>query len=379
MKLPIHGSAWVVAAFVALIACQRQTVEFTLPPEQPSFQIPTDGGASGEADAGLITYCPSSACPAGHTTCPTSRFRCDVDLNTDMNNCGACGAACPKETTKESYECLGGACVLSCQEGNYDCDGIPDNGCEAKSDNDNCGGCGKKCPDPDKPCLNISSEFVCGCKSPQVYCANSPIPCVNPKADDKNCGGCGNVCDSTNGGAPSYPNAYYGCSSGQCGALKCVERMGNCDGDVTNGCEASLMTNQNCGGCGLACPAGQECRLYQGVGTCMCEPGKTFCNGECYDLKSDFFNCGACGNSCRFLTKKGGAEACLYGVCTLQCWSGKADCNGNTADGCETDTDADPNNCGACGNTCDAVAGQACVGGKCMVEPCDPDAGGTTR
>jgi hypothetical protein len=44
------------------------------------------------------------------------------------------------------------------------------------------------------------------------------------------------------------------------------------------------------------------------------------------------------------------------------CAAHTADCDGNPANGCETRTDDDPRNCGACGHDC--MAG-ACVGGSC--------------
>ena len=53
----------------------------------PAFASP-DAEAS-DAARGLTQYCPSDECPPGHTTCPLSSFRCDVDLWTDRNNCGA--------------------------------------------------------------------------------------------------------------------------------------------------------------------------------------------------------------------------------------------------------------------------------------------------
>ncbi|AKU95633.1 hypothetical protein AKJ09_02297 [Labilithrix luteola] len=58
-------------------------------------------------------------------------------------------------------------------------------------------------------------------------------------------------------------------------------------------------------------------------------------------------------------------------MCRLDCGTGRANCNGNQSDACETNIDSDPNNCGGCGITCNAVAGQACVQGRCVVEPCD--------
>lgn len=336
---------------------------------------------------GLTEYCPSSECPTGHTTCPTSRFPCEVDLRTDRDNCGACGVACPRATFRETYECVEGRCVLQCATGammTLDCDGIAENGCEVDAiDNDNCGACGNECLDPAKPCVarNFFSDIGCGCLGDDLYCTEPYVRCLDGKKNDQNCGACGNECDRTGGGAEVVPNAYYGCRDGECGNLKCENGFGNCDGAMANGCETVLLTRENCGLCGNVCDSGQECRLNKwGVPQCMCPAGKSFCSmgcigdlcfGECYDLASDPDNCGRCGFSCRTENEAHSSGVCTYGTCGRLCVKGRADCNGNVADDCEIDTDSDPRNCGGCGNVCDAVAGQACVGGRCVVEPCD--------
>jgi hypothetical protein len=94
------------------------------------------------------------------------------------------------------------------------------------------------------------------------------------------------------------------------------------------------------------------------------------CTGVCNNLTKDPLNCGVCGAVCTDGT-------CEFGSCVKRCPYGRADCDGNPD--CEVNTLSDPANCGGCGIACDAVAGQACVGGKCVVEPCDAGAGGTAR
>ena len=61
------------------------------------------------------------------------------------------------------------------------------------------------------------------------------------KVPTKYCGGCGHACNSTNGTAS--------CASGVCG-ISCSAGFGNCDGNVTNGCETNTQTStSNCGTC----------------------------------------------------------------------------------------------------------------------------------
>lgn len=349
----------------------------------PSFTA-ADAEATPLPEAGLTSYCPSSKCPAGYTNCPRSHFPCDVNLLTDRQNCGACGVVCPSDTARERYECIEGRCVLQCgaYPATLDCDGLPDNGCEIDPNtNDHCGDCGTKCLDPNKPCLPRSGGgYECGCRDDQVLCFGL---CLDLRRMDAHCGACGNACDPTGDGGVLYPNTYYGCVDSQCGKLKCKVEFGNCDGDLINGCESELSTEENCGSCGNACAPGEECRLDLNARyRCMCPPSKTYCSasalyGDCYDTTSDRRNCGGCGISCG--TAYGAIGLCVNGTCKMDCNAGRADCNGNQADGCEVNIDSDPRNCGACGIACDAIAGQACVGGRCVVEPCDEvgvDAGG---
>ena len=64
-------------------------------------------------------------------------------------------------------------------------------------------------------------------------------------------------------------------------------------------------------------------------------------------------------------------RTCEQGACGYSCSPNFADCDSDTANGCETDVLSDPMNCGGCGIRCDGVEGQPCVDGKCLTKECD--------
>src|SRR5262245_43970428 len=87
----------------------------------------------------------------------------------------------------------------------------------------------------------------------------------------------------------------------------------------------------------------------------ICPTGYANCNGlkkdhcETY-LMTNVSNCGACGNACSFANA---SPACVDGACVMgSCDAGWADCDGNPANGCETNLAGDVSHCGACGNVC---------------------------
>jgi hypothetical protein len=68
-----------------------------------------------------------------------------ANLETDPNNCGACGHVC--SSVHGTAACVGGSCTLACTGTFDDCDANPANGCEtdtAKSAT-SCGKCGHDC------------------------------------------------------------------------------------------------------------------------------------------------------------------------------------------------------------------------------------------
>ncbi|ACL66944.1 conserved hypothetical protein [Anaeromyxobacter dehalogenans 2CP-1] len=113
-------------------------------------------------------------------------------------------------------------------------------------------------------------------------------------------------------------------------------------------CAAVEIDSSNCGACGAACGAYQECN----AGACECGPGTVECGGGCVDLSSDPASCGACGVAC------GTGQVCAGGVCASACPGGQRSCGGACAD-----LSSDRWNCGACGVRCDR--GESCREGAC--------------
>jgi hypothetical protein len=80
------------------------------------------------------------------------------------------------------------------------------------------------------------------------------------------------------------------------------------------------------------------------------------------DAGTDGGSSSTCGGAT--CTNAHGPTSCISGVCTPTCITGYANCDGNPNNGCETDTDTDPNHCGSCTTTC-ASTEPACSGGAC--------------
>jgi hypothetical protein len=155
--------------------------------------------------------CTVTSCNQGFGNCDGNPANgCETNVLTDRGNCGKCGNVCPTPPNAVPA-CTSGACgIAACNPGFADCDGNPANGCEVniQTDPNNCGGCGKACGLPNAvPACTAGTCMIAACKPGFADCDGNPANgCeVNTQTDNNNCGACGNVC-----------SAGTNCHSGSC-------------------------------------------------------------------------------------------------------------------------------------------------------------------
>ena len=124
--------------------------------DSDSESLPFSQGSVLRLAASQALYCPSSSSQVAPSYKVVVRYRPTVsgdveqcasgttncngycaDTTTSVQNCGACGNACPS-TANSIAVCLGGQCRQMCAAGTTMCDGVCVN---TKTDSGNCGGC----------------------------------------------------------------------------------------------------------------------------------------------------------------------------------------------------------------------------------------------
>ncbi len=340
-------------------------------------------GVACPARANAATTCSSGACGftcnAGFADCNGNPADgCEVNLTNSPANCGRCGNAC--NATGGTATCASGVCGITCAAGRGDCNMSAADGCEVDTNTTvtSCGACGRACS-----LANATAGCAAGactvamCNAGFADCDRNPANgCeVNLLTSPSNCGACGTAC--------SFANATAACTRGACGIASCNAGWGNCDGMLANGCETDTNTTvAHCGGCGMACSnnhgtpscSGGSCAITCEVtgsvdgffyyrtffGNC---DGNARTNGCETDLLTTS-NCHACGAACSVpnatpACSTNSGSACYVGACN----AGFADCNGAASDGCEVNTTSSAANCGRCGAAC--AAGQVCRASAC--------------
>jgi hypothetical protein len=309
----------------------------------------------------VASQCKILACAAGFTDCDGQAANgCEVNTQTDPNNCGACGAWCAGYNVVPT--CAAGQCQLVCVAGYGDCNGDPTDGCETPLNTTYaCGACGKSCSPANA--VGQCTGGVCGvltCNGGFGDCnANPADGCeVNLFADPLHCGNCATVCSSNHGTAVCAGSCSIGCDAG----------WANCNGSLADGCEAATSNNPlHCGSCSNACPwapnatptcNGTTCELTCNAGWADCDAYPD--NGCEVNLSTDPLHCGSCTTVCA--PAPNSAPTCALSACGVACNAGFGNCDGNVANGCEANLLTDALHCGNCTTSCGT---SSCAGGVC--------------
>ncbi|HVV52873.1 MAG TPA: hypothetical protein VHO06_24645, partial [Polyangia bacterium] len=150
------------------------------------------------------------------------------------------------------------------------------------------------------------------------------------------------------------------------GGELCGAGLKSCDGTSVS----VDLPDHGCGGDSCyACNvvnATARCNQSHRCDIAVCHKGFDDCDGDpangCEtDIRTDPDHCGGCGAKCPALAH---AQRGCGDVCTIwRCNAGYRDCNGAVSDGCEVAVLTDAANCGQCGHAC--AAGEKCRQGVC--------------
>jgi len=321
---------------------------------------------------------PTTCAGACDTTCNALDDDCNgtpddcVDKQTDPNNCGACGRRC--RYVNGTGECVDGVCRLAgCLPGYWNANGLDWDGCEYE-----CGPTDGSPPPPescnllDDDCDGATDEenpgggAACGetagaCEAGTLTCLAGRLECVGgtgPTAE--RCNNLDDDCDGITDEDPTDAGGRCGIGIGECeygtnvcspgGRLECLGghdpapeicngRDDDCDGEY----DESVTDTFDCSRPGVCvtgtpfCDAGVwVCRGEVPGGTEICNAVDDDCDtltDEDFNLSSDLFNCGSCGNRCSL---PHATAACVGGACRIAaCDQDYWNLNGNHADGCE--------------------------------------------
>jgi hypothetical protein len=306
--------------------------------------------------------CALTACNNGFADCNANVADGCETVTTSTSNCGGCGIVCAGGANA-TPACNGATCGLACAMGFADCDGDPSNGCEVntQTDLDHCGACGTTCQFHDTCQAGSCSSAVC--QTGYADCNQTPNECeTSLTTDPNNCGGCGMAC--------SFPQAAATCTGGACEMGSCNSGYADCDQSGANGCEVhSASDAANCGACGNVCPTGQICasgRCAPACGTqggACCSTGAA-CSGNlmCATGSNTCQPCGGTGQLCcaAGATTCQDGDACLPGRCFV--FPGQL--------GSEPTFECNPSVCEACGGEGQiCCASNSCSGGLNCIRP----------
>ena len=319
---------------VSIFVGSPEKVDSQAPVATTDHQAPTVTGCrvgtlvltpSGSSDADVAVKVvggfgsPSRECIDGSPTCVVARralsFIEHKSLDVPVTLYGQCrGVPCDPDKTCNKGVCVSVVCSnpsgcagpdagadgggLTCQPGSADCNGTAVDGCEVALDTDteHCGQCNRACNATNASPTCVAGTCSGSCNTGWADC-NGDLQldgCETSVATVDNCGKCGVMC-----AAP--PNASAACVAGKCALGECTSpSRADCDGDVANGCEVWLPSDdQHCGACGVSCGP-SDCALGR------CQVLNSATGQSCTQV------CSALGKKCQDIGINNGAQGGGY-------------------------------------------------------------------
>ncbi len=202
--------------------------------------LPGVNGLAITCERGACTA--SSHCAAGFADCDTMTANgCEADL-ARPDSCGACGITCSGATPACTLVMGDSGAPRTCTSG---CTPTTPSRCgetcvDTRTDPLNCGACGTRCsfPHATSSCVSATCSIE-RCSASFGNCDESATNgCESPLTTVDNCGACGRACPQ-----PTGPHAGGRCifsDGAQVCDLVCESGYTDCDSNLMNGCEATV-------------------------------------------------------------------------------------------------------------------------------------------
>lgn len=271
---------------------------------------------------------------------------------------GTCQAACVTASNCASLPnttaaCTSGACVYTCTTNYANCDDtLTTNGCNVNTQTDpnNCGGCGTACSNTNIP-VPLCTAGVCGghCQDGYIHCASTGTRQAKGCETSAACGNCcgsacasGSTCyDTGSGGAcatgqltnasgttSEHGTATATCPSGQKISSVLFADFGTPDGNTAGGPNFSPCSGATSSAtCSSSTLTGYNCTWNSGSSTCT--------GPVCWDDNTQ----STCGTGCTWTGGKNTSQSTAAGICTTAACAAATSSTACTAiSGCAWDT-----------------------------------------
>ncbi len=305
-------------------------------------------------------------CGVGNVCCGETTEALCLD-STNLAHCGACDNHClMRVLNADDVVCTNEQCDYGlCHDGWYDCDDDRSNGCEQEQSPEDCAGCDNNCltlPNVQSAtCDTESNRCVLECVAEWADCDPDSPGCETSLSSLQNCGGCGIVC--------AGPLCDEGADGFFCGCDQTLNLglESNFNQDGNPDCYADEICCSNDDGRG-ACIPHSTAHCLDCEETCGPNHGGPYCD-ENDVLVMWFCSCRGDDENCKNYVFseavcKTLTDQCRCGTQSDGCEPPEACCPTDNDGNAEcTDLSSDWENCGICGAQC--VLQDYCINGAC--------------